>query len=97
MLQLTDGGRCMSGPDAIEFLERLADMLDEDVKTDDFCDEFTWALNRCRFEIRKSVPVPPKKDPGRTICYSCGQCGHILQPRDNYCSLCGRMIGKPFY
>lgn len=87
----------MSGPDAIEFLERLADVLDEDVRTEEFCDEFTWALNRCRFEIRKSVPVPPKKGPGKQIYYTCGQCGHMLKPYDKYCSLCGRMIGKPFY
>ena len=61
MLELTDGGRCMSGMDAIEFFERLDDVLDEDVKTEQFCDEFTWALNRLRVEVRKSI----------SICFPC--------------------------
>ena len=92
MLDLTDGGRCMSGPDAIEFMEKLADVLDEEVRTEEFCDEFTWALNRFRYEIRKSIPVAPRRDPGKTAYYSCGQCGHGVRENDAYCGKCGRMI-----
>ena len=92
MLELTDGGRCMSGMDAIEFFERLDDVLDDAVKTDEFCDEFTWALNRLRVEVRKSIPIEPKKMTGRVISYSCGQCGHGLSVTDRYCPECGRSI-----
>ena len=92
MLELTDGGRCMSGMDAIEFFERLDDVLDEDVKTEQFCDEFTWALNRLRVEVRKSIPIEPKKMTGRFTSYSCGQCGHGLSVTDKFCSKCGRWI-----
>lgn len=92
MLELTHGGRCISGLAAIEFMERLADMFDEDIKTDEFCDEYECALNRFRYEVRKSVPVPPKKGPGRITYYNCGQCGHILDVNDKFCSACGRQV-----
>ena len=92
MLELTDGGRCMAGMDAIEFFERLDDVLDEDVKTEQFCDEFTWALNRFRVEVRKSIPIEPKKMTGRFTSYSCGQCGRGLYVTDKFCPKCGRGI-----
>ena len=92
MLELTDGGRCVSGMDAIEFFERLDDVLDEDIKTEAFCDEFTWALNRFRAEVRKSIPIEPKTMKGRFTSYSCGQCGHGLDASDKFCSDCGRRI-----
>lgn len=83
----------MSGVEAIEFMERLADMIDEEIRTEEFCDEFTWALNRFRYEVRKSVPVSPKKGTGRILYYSCGQCGGGVRPdTDKYCSKCGREI-----
>jgi hypothetical protein len=93
MLNLTNGGRCVSGTDAIEFMEKLADLLDEEVRTEEFCDEFEWALNRFRYEIRKSVPVPPKQHKDRFTHYTCGQCGHGVEPGDQYCRKCGRAIG----
>ena len=92
MLELTDGGRCMSGMDAIEFFERLDDVLDEDVKTEQFCDELTWALNRLRVDVRQSIPIEPKKIKVRYTSYSCGQCGHGLSVTDKYCPECGRSI-----
>lgn len=93
MLDLTDGGRCMSGTDAIEFMERLADLLDEEVRTEEFCNEFTYALNRFRYEIRKSIPVPARRQKGRFTSCSCGQCGHVVVWGDKYCPECGRAIG----
>lgn len=82
----------MSGLDAIKFMEGLADMFDEDVRTEDFCDEFEYALNRFRYEVRKSVAVPVKITKLRFTTYSCGQCGHGVRPGDVYCSQCGRKI-----
>ncbi len=93
MLELTDGGRCMSGPDAVEFFERLADMIDEDIRTDDFCDEYTWALNRLRYHVRQSLPVPVKVSRVKGTTYSCGKCGHGLRPNGNgFCPKCGCAI-----
>lgn len=93
MLDLTNGGRCISGLDAIEFMERLADVFDEDVKTDEFCEEYERALNRFRYEIGKSVPVKPRRVPGRTAYYTCGQCGHgVSRCTDKFCGGCGRAI-----
>ena len=92
MLDLQDGGRCMSGPDAVEFFEKLADVIDDEAKTEEFCDEYTWALNRMRCEVRQSVPVRPKKKGKRITYYTCGQCGHGVGYGDNYCNECGRKI-----
>ena len=93
MLDLTMGGQMVSGPDAIKFMEGLADVFDEDVRTEEFCDEVECALNRFRYEVRKSVPVPVKVTKLRYTTYDCGQCGHGVRPGDAYCSQCGRKIG----
>lgn len=92
MLELTDGGRCMSCTDAIEFFERLDDVLDDSVKTEEFCDEFTWALNRFRVEVRRSIQIEPKKIKARFTSYSCGQCGHGVAVQNKFCPECGRRI-----
>lgn len=92
MLDLTMGGQAMSGLDAIKFMERLADVFDEDVRTDEFCEEYELALNRFRYEIRKSVPVPVKVTKMRHTSYDCGQCGHVVHPGNVYCCQCGREI-----
>ena len=92
MLELIYGGRCMSGLDAIEFMESLADVFDEDTKTEEFCDLYQRALNRFRYEIRKNVPVKVKKFDGKLTVYKCGACSNVLAPQDNYCPRCGRMI-----
>lgn len=82
----------MSGLETIEFLERMGDMLDEDVKTEEFCNEFTWAMNRVRYEVRKSVPVPVKWRVGKFTSYFCGQCSHTINAWDKFCPECGRKI-----
>lgn len=92
MLDLTAGGRACSGLEAIAFMERLADMLDEDVRTDEFCDEFECALNRFRYEIRKSIPVPVRTLKINFTTYSCGQCGAPVSPGNVFCDKCGRAI-----
>ena len=92
MLDLQAGGRCMSGPEAVEFFESLADVIGEEVRTEDFCDEYTRALNRLRYEVRKSVPCPVKVYKGHFTSYSCGQCGHGVTPGNDYCGKCGRQI-----
>lgn len=82
----------MSGPDAIEFMESLADVFNEDTKTEEFCDRYQRALNRFRYEIRKSIPVKAGKFGGRSTVYKCGACHNPVESQDNYCPRCGRMI-----
>lgn len=95
MLQLT--GMCMSGLDAVEFLEMLPDNLPDEIKDDDFCFEYERMLNRVRYEVRQSVPVAPKvtepisKKYNRF--YNCGQCGFGLRiDIYKHCPNCGRKI-----
>lgn len=96
MLDLTNGGLCMSGLDAVEFLEMLPDNIPDEVKDDEFCEEYERMLNRVRFEVRKSVPVAPKvtkaRSRGYMDFYSCGQCGHDVAVHQKHCSGCGRPI-----
>ena len=93
MLELQAGGRCMSGLDAIEFFENLGDMIDEEVRTEEFCQEMTEAINRLRFEVRKSIPCPVNAHNGKFTNYTCGQCGSVTKPDIyKFCPQCGRKI-----
>lgn len=93
MLDLTMGGQTIGGEDAVRFFESVPDMLDEAVKTEDFCLEYERALNRVRFEVGKSVPIAPKVNKARFTSYSCGQCGFCLHMDTNqFCPHCGRAV-----
>lgn len=92
MLDLTMGGRCISGKEAVEFFETLPDSIQQEIKTDEFCNEYEYALNRLRNEVRKSIPIAPKINKGKFTDYSCGQCGHGFDPNNKYCPNCGRAI-----
>ncbi len=92
MLELTNGGRAMSGLDAIEFYESLADMFDEDQKTEEFCNDFEYALNRFRYEIGKSVAVEPNIYKRSYTTYSCGKCGSGVRIEYKFCPNCGKAI-----
>ena len=90
-------GMMMGGVAAVEFLEMLPDNIPEEVKDDDFCDEYERMLNRVRYEVRLSVPVAPKiTEPvskGYSRFYSCGNCGFGIRPDIyKYCPNCGRAI-----
>ena len=104
MLDLTNDGLMCSGINAVEFFERLASSedIDIDAKTPEFCDEYDCALNRLRYEVRKSVPIPPKIIKAlyrsQSNRYSCGHCGFDLRPSDlaiyKFCPNCGREIAR---
>lgn len=40
MLELTMGGRAIGGLDAIDFFESLIDSIPEELKTEEFCNEY---------------------------------------------------------
>ena len=90
-------GMMMGGIAAVEYLEMLPDNIPDEIKDDDFCEEYERMLNRVRYEVRKSVPVAPKVTKaisrGYGDFYSCGQCGYDIRP-DIYkcCPNCGREI-----
>ena len=93
MLDLAMGGRAVGGGAAVAFFEALLDSLPDEMKTEDFCNQYTYALNRFRYEARKSVPVAPKTHEGRSTYYTCGQCGRGVDCcTDKYCSGCGGAI-----
>lgn len=49
MLKLT--GKCCGGIEAIEFMESLAEIIDEDDRTEEFCAEYEKALKEGKREI----------------------------------------------
>ncbi len=92
MLELN--GKCCSGIDAIEFMENLADVIDEDTKTDEFCEKFEAALNRFRFEVAKGIGREKKIVKAKSKEYHdfqyCGKCGSGAgEPTWKYCPNCG--------
>lgn len=95
MLNLTDGGAMMGGPEAIEFFERLDDVLDTDIKDNEFCDDFTHALNRCRYSVARDIPLEPTFHKGRYGSkydyYTCARCGYGIDTECNYCPCCGQL------
>lgn len=90
-------GIMMGGIDAIEWLEKFPDNIPDDIKDEDFCDEYERVLNRFRYEVSRSVPIIPKVDKamtkGHSDYYNCGECGFGLRT-DIYkhCPKCGRAI-----
>ena len=92
MLELT--GVCCGGLDAIEFMEMLPDVIPEECKTDDFCEEYERALNRFRYEVakeigRKKKTIKAVKKSHKDLS-SCGKCGAgANEPSWRYCPNCG--------
>lgn len=92
MLELT--GPCCGGIVAIEFMESLADVLDEEVKTEEFCEKYEKALNRFRHEVKKEIGAKKKIVKARRRGYDdfkyCGHCGFsAADPTWKYCPNCG--------
>lgn len=92
MLELT--GTCCSGIDAIEFMEMLPDVIDDECKTDEFCDDFEKALNRFRYEVAKGIGKKKKLikavHRGHHDLQYCGNCGFDAnEPSWKYCPNCG--------
>lgn len=87
-------GKCCGGIKAIEFMELLPDVIPEECKTDDFCEEYEAALNRFRYEVakgigKKKVVVKAVKKWHRDWL-KCGECGSgANEPSWKYCPNCG--------
>lgn len=92
MLDLT--GPCCSGIEAIDFFESLADVFDEEIKTEEFCEEYDKSLNRFRYEVEKGIGTKKKivkaVQKGFHDFQYCGKCGSgASEPSWKYCPNCG--------
>lgn len=92
MLELT--GKCCETEVAVEFFESLAEIIPEDDRTDEFCEEYEQALNRFRYEASKGVGR--KKKVIKAVCRGhhdlmyCGKCGFgANDPGWKFCPNCG--------
>lgn len=97
MLDLTNGGKTCSGLDAVDFMESLADIIPEESKTDEFCEQYEDALNRLRYLVAKDLPTPVRdhKQGNHNTYHVCGRCGSlILTPTQKFCADCGARLAK---
>ena len=95
MLELT--GKCCNGIKAVEFFESLADVINEDAKTEEFCEEFEAAMNRLRYEVAKGFGKRSRLRKAAKSWnhdeYLCGECGStIYEAVWEYCPKCGTKI-----
>jgi predicted RNA-binding Zn-ribbon protein involved in translation (DUF1610 family) len=95
MLELS--GKCCNGIKAIEFMESLANIIDDDDKTDEFCEEYEASLNRFRYEVTKGIGK--KIRVVKAVCkgyhhkHYCGKCGFETEEATwKYCPNCGTAI-----
>lgn len=92
MLELT--GKCCDAITAVEFFESLAEIIPEDNRKDDFCDEYEQALNRFRYEAAKDIGAKKrivkaayKHHHDLMYCGKCGFCAN--EPSYTFCPNCG--------
>lgn len=93
MLELTDGGRTIGTLDTIEFFETtVLDCIPEEAKTEDFCQQYAYALNRVRalamYDIPKLARI--RRHNGQWKETLCGNCGANIQSEiEKFCHNCG--------
>lgn len=92
-LELTMGGRTVSSEEAIRFFGSVLELLDDPIKTEDFRNQYEYALNRLRYLARLDIPATPKEDKGRFTTCNCGRCGFCLDRGiDKFCPHCGQRV-----
>ena len=92
MLELTDGGRTIGTLDAIGFFETtVLDCIPEKAKTEDFCNEYAYALNTVRALARHDIPTLARiRKHTRFTEILCGNCGaNLLSGIEHFCHNCG--------
>ena len=75
----------------------INDLIPDEIKDDDFCEEYERMLNRVRYLVRQAVPIAPKITEPISKRYTapfltCGQCGFGLKEYYTHCPKCGRAI-----
>lgn len=92
MLELTDGGQTIGTLGTIEFFETMVlDCIPEEAKTEDFCQQYAYALNRVRYLARYDIPKLARIRKGcRFTEFVCGNCGaSIRSDGEKFCHNCG--------
>lgn len=92
MLKLTDGGRTIGTLDTIEFFETtVLDCIPEEAKTEDFCQQYAYALNRVRYLAMYDIPKLARIRKGcRFTEFVCENCGaNIRSDVEKFCHNCG--------
>lgn len=102
MLDHLNGGRCCSNDEMLDlFGIYIPDMLDQNACDEEFCDQYTYAMNRMRYLVARDIPVPLKVHDSEKkrlhTYYTCGRCGTTLRSdtRDEFCSKCGQRAKWP--
>ena len=85
-------GSCMSGKDAVEWMENKCAPVILEQNDPELEEKFNKVLNRLRYEVKKTVPVPVKELRGRRVDHDCGNCGHVAFAGYEYCPNCGHRI-----
>ena len=88
MLELT--GKCCNGIKAVEFVEKLEEIIPEEYKTPEFLEKYEASLNRMRYEIGKGIGKKKKVTKAVKSWYkdflSCGECGFSAnEPSWKFC------------
>lgn len=95
-LELTIGGYMMGGPDAVALFESVAELIPEEIRTEEFCELYERALNRIRWLVVHDMPIPVRKRKGKHFTEElCGKCAFgVNEPSYKYCPRCGREIKR---
>lgn len=84
-------GLMVAGLAALEWMETKCWPVIPEAEKNDPVFALMWSrcINRFRYEIDKSQPVPVKVRKGRRTDYSCSNCGRGIDVNDKYCPGCG--------
>jgi len=78
------------------FIRYLPDSLPEEIRTEEFCNDYQFAINRLKYESLKHLQIKPDivkaLVKGRSDFFSCGRCGRSLDVNYDYCPKCGTEI-----
>ncbi len=88
-------GLMWSKEKALEFLKVwLPDNIPEEVRDDEFCDEYQRTVNRVEYEFERNLPCKPRLQKGAKHIWDCGWCGSVIVSGENanYCNACGHPI-----
>lgn len=94
MAEEMKNGTCCSNDEMLTlFGLHIPDMLDSEDCDEDFCEEYTLAMNRMRYLASRDEPRPVKvHHSGRLAYCTCGRCGATLRSdvRAEFCWKCGQ-------